>query len=343
MPYLSKIMSINKSKLEETVSKLMAPKKGILAADESTNSIKARFKDVGIVSTPEKIREFRSILVMSPGIENYIGGVILYDETFRQYVDGTKKTFPEYLHSKGIMVGIKVDRGTKQMPGSKDEKITEGLDGLRERFIEYHDLGADFAKWRALFKIDTQRNFPSSQCIDANCHSLIMYSLLAQEVSIVPIQEPEVDMAGNHTKDDCYRVTHQALDRLYKMNVEYGVYLPGMILKPNFILDGKDYEPKTSFKDLAWYSKDVIISTFKNEEGGDSFLSGGLSDNDSGSILNETNKIKRGSVRKTFSYGRACQRSALEEYARNPQNVGGIQKIFLEKARNYSLASEGLL
>ncbi len=335
-------MSINTSKLEETVSKLMANQKGILAMDESTGSIKKRMEEVGIESNPQRNREFRSILVKSPGIEKYISGVIMFDETFRQIVDGTSQTFPEYLHSKGIMAGIKVDRGTKPLAGYDGETITEGLDGLRERFIEYAELGADFSKWRALFKINTEKGLPTMQSIDANCHSLAIYSLFAQENGIVPIQEPEVDMTGNHGYEDCYKVTLKVLEKLYEKDEEYGVYLPGTVLKPNMIVAGKGNNYQAGHSLIGHDTNSVLKRAVPNNVGGIAFLSGGLSDKDSGVNLDSINKMDEIS-RRTFSYGRALQREALAEWAKYPQDVDLVQMKFLEKAQTYSLASEGLL
>ena len=333
------------SKLKETVSRMMAHEKGILAMDESTGTITKRMKEVGVVSTPEANRHFRSILVTSPGIENFISGVIMYDETFRQIVDGTNMTFPEYLESKGIVPGIKVDKGKKPMAGFPGEYITEGLDGLRDRLKEYYELGARFVKWRAEFHIDVEKGLPSYACKNANCNSLVRYANLSQEQSIVPIEEPEVMMTGNHNKEDCYNVTLKILEHLFILNKEHGIYLPGIILKPNMILAGEEVLPKEKPRCVAYETYTTLRKTVPENIGGIAFLSGGMNDEDSALNLNELNRNYQNKApwRMTFSYGRALQREAITEWGRNLQNVDGIQNLFLEKARKYSLASEGKL
>lgn len=333
------------SQLEKTVSRMMAHGKGILAMDESTGTITKRMQEVGVVSTPEKNREFRSILVTSPGIENFISGVIMYEETLRQKVDGTDMTFPEYLESKGIVPGIKVDKGKKDMAGFPGEFVTIGLDGLRNRFKEYYDLGARFSKWRAEFHIDDENGLPSFACVDANDNSLVRYANIAQEQSIAPIQEPEVMMTGNHSNDICYNVTAGILEHLFGLNKIYGVYLPGIVLKPNMILAGKDYSLKPPIVEAARGTYNCLKKNVPEDVGGIAFLSGGMSDEDSALNLNALNRhySKESPWRTTFSYGRALQREAMAEWGINPQNVDGIQRLFLEKARTYGLASEGKL
>lgn len=333
------------SQLEKTVSRMMAHGKGILAMDESAGTITQRMIEVGVVSTPEANRNFRSILVTSPGIENYISGVIMFEETLRQKVDGTNMTFPEYLESKGIVPGIKVDKGKKDMAGFPGEFVTIGLDGLRDRFKEFYELGARFAKWRAEFHIDDEKGLPSFACVDANDNSLTRYSNIGQEQSIATIQEPEVMMTGNHSNAVCFNVTAGILEHLFNLNERYGVYLPGIVLKSNMILAGKDYRSKPSTVEVAGGTYNCLKKNVPENVGGIAPPSGGMSDEDSAFNLNTLNRHygEEAPWRMTFSYGRALQREALAEWGRNPQNVDGIQRLFLEKAKTYSLASEGKL
>ena len=328
-----------KELLIETASKMVKKGKGILAADESNPTCGKRFESIGVDSTFENRNEYRDMLMSADEIENYISGVIMFDETFRQStVCENKIKFPEYLSSKGIVPGIKVDKGAKDLAGLKNEKITEGLDGLRERLQEYFSLGARFAKWRAVIDIDD--SMPSIGCILANAHALARYAALCQENGLVPIVEPEVLMDGDHNINRCYDVTCQTLDILFEQLSYQNILLEGIVLKPNMVISGLKCSEQASIEEVA----DLTVKCFKeyvpNEVSGIAFLSGGQSSDVATYHLNQMNK-KYSDLpwNLTFSYGRALQQDALNTWSGTNREEG--QKELLKRAKNNSLATMG--
>ena len=328
-----------KELLIETASKMVKKGKGILAADESNPTCGKRFDSIGVDSTFESRNEYRDMLMSADGIEDYISGVIMFDETFRQSTTCSKKTkFPEFLSSKGIVPGIKVDKGAKELASFKNEKITEGLDGLRDRLNEYFEMGARFAKWRAVINIDD--SMPSIGCILANAHALARYAALCQENGLVPIVEPEVLMDGNHNINRCYDVTCQTLDILFEQLSYQNVLLEGIVLKPNMVISGLKCSDQASIEEVA----DLTVKCFKeyvpSEVGGIAFLSGGQSSDIATSHLNQMNKkYSELPWNLTFSYGRALQQDALNAWSGKNREEG--QKELLKRAKNNSLATIG--
>ena len=329
----------HKELLMNTALKMVVKGKGILAADESNPTCGKRFESIGVESTFENRNEYRDMLMTSNGLENYISGVIMFDETFRQSTaDSNRVKFPEYLNSKGILPGIKVDKGAKILAGFKDEKITEGLDGLRERLSEYFDLGARFAKWRAVININ--ESIPSPGCLLANTHALARYARLCQENGLVPIVEPEVLMDGFHDINRCYDVTSMALDTLFKQLSLQNVMLEGIVLKPNMVISGIKCETQASVEKVA----DLTVKCFKenvpSNVGGIAFLSGGQNSDVATEHLSTMNKKYRDLPwNLTFSYGRALQQDALNEWSGTNRIKG--QKQLLKRAENNSKATLG--
>ena len=328
-----------KELLINTASKMVEKGKGILAADESNPTCGKRFESIGVDSTFENRNEYRDMLMSADGIENYISGVIMFDETFRQFTTCDNKiNFPEFLSSKGIVPGIKVDKGAKELAGFENEKITEGLDGLRDRLKEYFEMGARFAKWRAVININD--SIPSIGCILANTHALSRYASLCQENGLVPIVEPEVLMDGNHDINRCYDVTCQALDVLFDQLSYQNVMLEGIVLKPNMVISGLKCSQQASIEEVA----DLTVKCFKEyvpkEVGGIAFLSGGQSSDVATNHLNQMNK-KYSDLpwNLTFSYGRALQQDALNSWLGKDRKEG--QKKLLKRAENNSLATMG--
>ena len=325
--------------LIKTASSMVKKGKGILAADESNPTCAKRFESIGVESTYENRNEYRDMLLGSENIENFISGVIMFDETFRQATTCSNKTpFPDYLKSKGIIPGIKVDKGAKDLAGFQNEKVTEGLDGLRERLNEYFDLGARFAKWRAVINIDD--SMPSLSAIEANAHALARYAALCQENGIVPIVEPEVLMDGKHSIERCYEVTCQTLDILFDQLSKYNVMLEGIVLKPNMVISGLLCDEQADVDKVA----DLTVKCFKENVpesvGGIAFLSGGQSSDVATKHLNCMNeKYKDLPWNLTFSYGRALQQDALNAWAGSNRVEG--QKELLKRAENNSKATLG--
>ena len=325
--------------LIKTASSMVKKGKGILAADESNPTCGKRFESIGVESTYENRNEYRDMLLGSENIENFISGVIMFDETFRQATTCSNKTpFPDYLKSKGIIPGIKVDKGAKDLAGFQNEKVTEGLDGLRERLNEYFDLGARFAKWRAVINIDD--SMPSLSAIEANAHALARYAALCQENGIVPIVEPEVLMDGKHSIERCYEVTCQTLDILFDQLSKYNVMLEGIVLKPNMVISGLLCDEQANVDKVA----DLTVKCFKENVpesvGGIAFLSGGQSSDVATKHLNCMNKkYKDLPWNLTFSYGRALQQDALNAWAGSNRVEG--QKELLKRAENNSKATLG--
>ena len=327
------------SNLENIAKQMVTPGKGILAADESSGTIKKRFDTINVESTEENRRDYREILFQTKNaMENYISGVILFDETIRQK---SKKgpTLVEVISNAGSLPGIKVDTGAKDLAFNSNEKVTEGLDGLRERLIEYYNLGAKFAKWRAVITIES--SIPSDLCINANAHALARYAALCQENEIVPIVEPEVLMDGAHTIDRCYEVTKRTLEVVFSELVAHGVNLKGICLKPNMVIDGTLVTDKSSPKTIA----EKTISCFKEvvpeDVPGIVFLSGGQSEIEATENLDQMNKIGNLPWNLSFSYGRALQASALQAWSGKVENEETASIAFNHRAEMNSLATLG--
>ena len=325
------------SQLHETARAIVADHKGILAADESTGTIKKRFDSIEVESTEENRRFYRQLLFTAPEMEEYIGGVILYDETIRQSTDdGTP--FPEVLASKGAIPGIKVDTGAQDLALFPGEKVTEGLDGLRGRLEEYRELGARFAKWRAVITIGD--GIPTDACIAANAHALARYAALCQEAGLVPIVEPEVLMDADNTLEVCWEVTTRTLHETFDALYDFAIDLEGTLLKPNMVVPGKKSGQKASPGRIA----EATIACFRGvvpaAVPGIVFLSGGQSEVEATENLNAINGIG-GPWALSFSYGRALQASALEAWGGDPANAEAAQAAFVHRARMNSLAVAG--
>jgi fructose-bisphosphate aldolase, class I len=324
--------------LEQTARALVAPGKGILAADESDGTIKKRFDTIHVESTEENRRAYRELLFTTPGMEEHISGVILYDETIRQ--TSTKGTpFPELLESKGVIPGIKVDKGAKPLAASPEEKVTEGLDGLRERLNEYRELGAKFTKWRAVIEIGD--GIPSHTCIHVNAHALARYAALSEEAGLVPIVEPEVLMDGNHTLERCYSVTEWTLKTTFQELYYQRVELEGMLLKPNMVLSGKDAAEQAGVEEVAEATIRCLKNSVPAAVPGIVFLSGGQSDEIATAHLNAMNALGPHPWELSFSYGRALQAPALKAWAGEESNLSAGQAAFAHRAKMNGLARSG--
>jgi fructose-bisphosphate aldolase, class I len=321
----------------ETIAKLIVAKgKGILAADESTGTMAKRLSSVNVESTSENRLKFRETLLSAESMKDHIGGVILYDETIKQKTS-SGKTVPELIKSFGSIPGIKVDTGAKKLAGSSEEKITEGLDGLRERLIEYFKLGARFTKWRAVYNIS--KKFPSELAIKANAHALARYAALVQEAEMVPIVEPEVLMDGEHDITKCYEVTCKVLKECYKELKFHNVNLKGTILKPNMILPGNKSKNNNSAAEIAKMTLKCLKENVPSEVPGIAFLSGGQSEIEATQNLNEINKINDTNFLMSFSYGRALQQSALKNWGKNIKDTSNTQKIFNHRSKMNGLST----
>ena len=327
-----------RSELEETAQHLVTEGRGILAADESTGTIGKRLAGIGIENTPEARRAYRELLFTTPGLGNYISGVILYDETIRQTsADG--EPFVKLLQNHNIMPGIKVDTGAKPIAGCPGETVTEGLDGLRERLREYRGVGARFAKWRAVIKIGD--GMPSRTCLSANAHALGRYAALCQEQDLVPIVEPEVLMDGGHDSDTCEEVTTQTLKCVFDALVEQRVVFEGMLLKPNMAVSGKDCDYQANVEEVAERTLRCLRRTVPAAVPGIVFLSGGQSSELATAHLNAMNAYGPHPWRLSFSYGRALQNQALKAWRGQAENHGAAQERLLRRARLNSLAARG--
>lgn len=329
---------MNQEILVQTVKRLVMPPKGLLAADESTNSCNARFEKVGVPTTEEKRREYRELLITAPELENYISGVIFYDETIRQFtMDGTR--FTDILKAKGVEIGIKVDEGLVDFANHPGEKITKGLEGLGDRLKEYKKFGATFAKWRTVYTIG--ENTPSETLMKINAETLAKYALVCQENDIVPIIEPEVLMDGGHSIDKCYTVTARNLDVVFSELSAQKVYLPGLILKTNMVLPGKDADIIVDPRDVAQMTVKCLKEKVPAEIGGIVFLSGGQGSEDAIYHLNAMHNLGPLPWHLTFSYSRALQNEVLKSWANNPRAISKAQDLLIVAARNNSLASVG--
>ena len=330
----------NDQQLKEIAKKMVSKGKGILAADESTPTCKKRFDSISVESTFENRNEYRNMLFTSDRIEEFISGVILFDETFRQSTtDNQKIPFVDYLNSKGIVPGIKVDMGAKDLAGFEGEKITEGLDGLKARLDEYYNLGARFAKWRAVITVG--ESIPSDACIHANAHALARYAALCQDSNIVPIVEPEVLMDGSHTIETCYEVSKRALNIVFEQLLLNRVMLEGIVLKPNMIISGLDCIEQADIDKVADMTYKCLKENVPSEVPGIAFLSGGQSSDLATLHLQKMNEKYQDEMpwNLTFSYGRALQHDALNSW--KGVDVENGQKSFLNRARANSLATLG--
>ena len=325
------------SYLNKIALEIISNGKGILAADESTGTMTKRLESVGVSSNPENRLSFRNTLFNSSCMKKFIGGVILYDETIRQSYN--KKKIPDIISSMGSHTGIKVDTGAKVLAGSKEEKITEGLDGLRERLKEYHSLGAKFTKWRGVYNISEK--YPSKLSITSNAHALARYSSIVQECNMVPIVEPEVLMDGNHSANDCLNKTTEVIKKCFDELILHNVDLSGIILKPNMILPGNNSKQKISNQEVANLTIECLKNSVPSEVPGIAFLSGGQSEIEATENLNLINKNNNTKFIMTFSYGRALQQSALKYWSTNPDDISGTQKVFNHRAEMNSLAAQG--
>ena len=324
--------------LEEIAKKMCAKGKGILAADESTGTIAKRFKSINVESTEKNRLNFRQALFSSDAMKNYIGGVILFDETIKQKIS-SGLTIPELILKSDSLPGIKVDKGAKPLAGSDNETVTEGLDGLRERLEEYYNLGARFTKWRAVYKISDK--YPSKQSIKSNAHALARYAALVQEAKMVPIIEPEVLMDGNHDIDKCYAVTTNVLNECYNELEIHKVNLKGTVLKPNMIISGSECPKKASSEEIAKKTLDCLKKNVPSDVPGIAFLSGGQSEIEASKNLNEINKINDTNFLITYSYGRGLQASALKAFGNDMNNIKKVQQAFAHRAKMNSLSSKG--
>ena len=324
--------------LDEIAKKMCGKGRGILAADESTGTMDKRLKSVGVDSTEKNRLHFRETLFTSNAMKNYIGGVILFDETIRQKTN-TGISIAELLEKNNSVVGIKVDKGAKQLAGSAEETITEGLDGLRERLNDYYKLGARFTKWRAVYKIGEK--YPSSQSIKSNAHALARYAAMVQEANMVPIVEPEVLMDGVHDIDTCYKVTTNVLNECYNELAIQKVSLKGTVLKPNMVVPGAKSSKKVSSEEIAKKTLECLKKNVPSEVPGIAFLSGGQSEQEASKNLNAINKINDTNFLITFSYGRALQQSALKTWSKEMGNTKAVHDVFNHRAKMNGLASKG--
>lgn len=326
------------SDLKEVAKALVAKGKGILAADESTDTIKKRFDAIGVESNPENHRIYRQLLFETPGIEEFISGVIMFDETVRQKTDDGV-LFPKFLLDKGIIPGIKVDKGTIDLPNFYGEKITQGLDGLRERLFEYREIGAKFTKWRAVISISTQT--PSETCINYNAFALALFASLSQESGLVPVVEPEVLIDGDHDIKKSEEVTYKVLKAVFAKLSEFKVNLSAILLKPNWVHPGKESSQKATDQEIAEATLRVLKEVVPPEVPGIVFLSGGDTPEESTSHLNEMNKIDKVPWQLSFSFGRALQGPVLKTWSGRSENINEAQRQFYKRAKLNSLARSG--
>ena len=326
------------TELNKIALKIISNGKGILAADESNGTMTKRLEAVNVSSTPENRLCFREILFSSEGMKECIGGVILYDETINQ-ISSTGESIPDLISRSGAVPGIKVDTGAKNLANSPVEKITEGLDGLRDRLKKYYDLGARFTKWRGVYSIS--ENYPSKLAISSNAHALARYSALVQENGMVPIVEPEVLMDGNHSAEVCFNKTSEVIKKCFEELILHKVDLSGIILKPNMILSGNLSQNKISSEEVSVKTLECLKNCVPNEVPGIAFLSGGQSEIEATENLNLINKNNNTNFIMTYSYGRALQQSALKVWSNDIKNVEAAQTTFNHRAKMCTLAAQG--
>jgi len=324
--------------LNNIALKILSNGKGILAADESTGTMTKRLEGVNVLSTPESRLLFRETLFSSESMKNCIGGVILYDETIKQTAK-SKKTIPELISSAGTVTGIKVDTGAKILAGSSEEKITEGLDGLRERLKEYYKIGARFTKWRGVYIISDK--YPSKLSITSNAHALARYAALVQECGMVPIVEPEILMDGNHSAENCFNKTSEVIQKCFEEMIIHQVDLSGIILKPNMILPGSNSDKRITNEEIAKLTLKCLKKSVPTEVPGIAFLSGGQTEKEATENLNLINKYNNTDFIMTYSYGRALQKSALKFWSKDINNIEGTQDVFNHRANMCTLAAQG--
>jgi len=326
------------SELNLIALKILSNGKGILAADESTATMTKRLESVNVKSTPENRLSFRQTLFSSSSMSNCIGGVILYDETIKQKI-ANDTNIPDLIESANSVTGIKVDTGAKVLAGSINEKITEGLDGLRDRLKEYYKLGARFTKWRGVYNIS--KDHPTKLSIHSNAHALARYSALVQECNMVPIVEPEVLMDGDHSAQDCLTKTSEVIQKCFEELILHKIDLTGIILKPNMILAGSKSSNKISGGEVAKMTIECLKSSVPTEVPGIAFLSGGQTEIEATENLNLINKENTTNFIMSFSYGRALQQSALKHWSKDINDIEGTQKIFNHRAKMNTLAAQG--
>jgi fructose-bisphosphate aldolase class I len=326
------------SELNTIALKILSNGKGILAADESNGTMSKRLNSVNIQSSPENRLLFRETLFASDSMKDCIGGVILFDETINQ-TSNYGKTIPAMISETGAIPGIKVDAGAKELANSLDEKITEGLDGLRERLKRYYELGARFTKWRGVYSIGEK--YPSELAINSNAHALARYSALVQESGMVPIVEPEVLMDGEHSADDCLIKTSEVIKKCFEELIIHKIDLSGVILKPNMILAGNKSKNKISKEEVATKTLECLKNSVPKEVPGIAFLSGGQSEVEATENLNLINKNNDTNFIMTYSYGRALQQSALKFWSKDTKDIKGTQNIFNHRAKMNTLAAQG--
>ena len=326
------------SELNKIALKIISNGKGILAADESNGTMTKRLSEVNVVSNPENRLLFRETLFSSKSMKECIGGVILYDETINQ-IASSGRLIPDLISSSGALPGIKVDTGAKQLSNSPEEKVTEGLDGLRDRLKKYYELGARFTKWRGVYSISEK--YPSKLSIDSNAHALARYSALVQECKMVPIVEPEVLMDGNHSAEVCLNKTSEVIKKCFEQLIIHKVDLSGVILKPNMILAGKQSKEKISNEEVSQKTLECLKNSVPSEVPGIAFLSGGQSEIEATENLNLINKNNTTNFIMTYSYGRALQQSALKIWSKNTMDIKTTQNTFNHRANMCSLAAKG--
>jgi len=326
------------SELNKIALQILSNGKGILAADESNGTMTKRLEAVNIQSSPENRLIFRETLFAAESMKDCIGGVILFDETINQ-TSNYGKTIPTMISETGAVPGIKVDTGAKELANSLDEKITEGLDGLRERLKRYYELGARFTKWRGVYSIGEK--YPSKLAISSNAHALARYSALVQESGMVPIVEPEVLMDGEHSAEDCLIKTSEVIQKCFEELIIHKVDLTGIILKPNMILPGNKSKNKISNEEISLKTLECLKKSVPNEVPGIAFLSGGQSEVEATENLNLINKNNDTNFIMTYSYGRALQQSALKFWSKDIKDIKGTQNIFNHRARMNTLAAQG--
>ncbi len=326
------------SELNKIALKIISNGKGILAADESNGTMTKRLEAVNVLSTPENRLLFRETILSSESMKECIGGVILYDETIKQ-TTSFAKSIPELISSSGAVTGIKVDTGAKNLANSNEEKITEGLDGLRERLKKYYMLGARFTKWRAVYSISEK--YPSKLAINCNAHALARYAATVQECRMIPIVEPEVLMDGDHSADTCFRKTSEVIKKCFDELILHKVDLTGIILKPNMILAGNQSKYKISNEEVSQKTLQCLKESVPNEVPGIAFLSGGQSEIEATENLNLISKNNKTKFIMTYSYGRALQQSALKVWSKNIKDIKATQNTFNHRAKMCTLAAQG--
>ena len=326
------------TELNKIALKIISNGKGILAADESNGTMTKRLEAVNIQSSPENRLLFRETLFTAESMKECIGGVILYDETINQ-TSNDGKTIPNIIYDSGAIPGIKVDTGAKNLANSLDEKITEGLDGLRERLKKYYEIGARFTKWRGVYNIG--KKYPSKLAINSNAHALARYSALVQECGMVPIVEPEVLMDGGHSAEECFVKTSEVIQKCFEELLIHKIDLTGVILKPNMILAGNKSKNRISNEEVSSKTLECLKKSVPSEVPGIAFLSGGQSEIEATENLNLINKNNDTNFIMSFSYGRALQQSALKFWSKDIQNIEGTQKIFNHRAKMNTLAAQG--